>query len=382
MQLVQLLLGKYQKAKRVQNRKIKMDRGYIYLNKKSFIHNLEVLKNLSRKELCLVVKANAYGHGLEWAVKNANASGIKWFAVASVDEGMQVKKVYKESRVLLLAEPSKIQLENIKENDIDLTVYNESFIDTLIETGDEYSVHLKIDTGMHRLGCPPEKFYDLYKKIVDSDLNLIGICTHFPMADTDETETKKSIELFEKTISDIDSTNMLLHVDNSASTLYKLDNSFNMARVGIAAYGVQITAVENENELIPTMEIKTRISNLQVRKKGEAVSYGKAQRLSRDSIIATAPIGYGDGYPWNSFPDGKVIVNNQFCNLIGRVTMDQILFDVTDANVQIDDEVTVLGNSMDGKLNISVSDIAQWNKTIEWEILTNMSKRLERVEVE
>ena len=359
-----------------------MDRGYIYLNKKSFIHNLEVLKNLSRKELCLVVKANAYGHGLEWAVKNANASGIKWFAVASVDEGMQVKKVYKESRVLLLAEPSKIQLENIKENDIDLTVYNESFIDTLIETGDEYSVHLKIDTGMHRLGCPPEKFYDLYKKIVDSDLNLIGICTHFPMADTDETETKKSIELFEKTISDIDSTNMLLHVDNSASTLYKLDNSFNMARVGIAAYGVQITAVENENELIPTMEIKTRISNLQVRKKGEAVSYGKAQRLSRDSIIATAPIGYGDGYPWNSFPDGKVIVNNQFCNLIGRVTMDQILFDVTDANVQIDDEVTVLGNSMDGKLNISVSDIAQWNKTIQWEILTNMSKRLERVEVE
>ena len=359
-----------------------MDRGYIYLNKKSFLHNLEVLKNLSRKELCLVVKANAYGHGLEWAVKNAKESGIKWFAVASVDEGIQVKKIYEESRVLLLAEPSKSQLENIKENDIDLTVYNESFIDTLIETGDEYSVHLKIDTGMHRLGCSPEKFYDLYKEIVDSDLNLIGICTHFPMADTDETETKKSIELFEKTISDIDSANMLLHVDNSASTLYKLDNSFNMARVGIAAYGVQITAVENENELIPTMEIKTRISNLQVRKKGEAVSYGKAQRLSRDSIIATAPIGYGDGYPWNSFPDGKVIVNNQFCNLIGRVTMDQILFDVTDANVQIDDEVTILGNSMDGKLNISVSDIAQWNKTIEWEILTNMSKRLERVEVE
>ena len=125
---------------------------------------------------------------------------------------------------------------------------------------------------MHRLGCPPEKFYDLYKKIVDSDLNLLGICTHFPMADTDETETKKSIELFEKTISDIDSTNMLLHVDNSASTLYNLDNSFNMARVGIAAYGVQITAVENENELIPTMEIKTRISNLQVKEIGKKVS--------------------------------------------------------------------------------------------------------------
>ena len=153
-----------------------MDRGYIYLNKKSFLHNIEVLKNLSRKELCLVVKANSYGHGLDWAVKNAKESGVKWFAVASVDEGMQVKKVYQESRVLLLAEPSITQLDNVKGNNIDLTVYNENFIDALIETGDEFSVHLKIDTGMHRLGCPPEKFYDLYKKIVDSNLNLIGIC--------------------------------------------------------------------------------------------------------------------------------------------------------------------------------------------------------------
>ena len=99
-----------------------MDRGYIYLNKKSFLQNIETLKNLSRKELCLVVKANAYGHGLEWAVKNAKESGVKWFAVASVDEGIQVKKVYGDSRVLLLAEPSTTQLENVKGNDIDLTV--------------------------------------------------------------------------------------------------------------------------------------------------------------------------------------------------------------------------------------------------------------------
>ena len=359
-----------------------MDRGFIYLNKTNFLNNLLYLKKLTQKNLCLVVKANAYGHGVEWAVNSATKAGVVWFAVASVDEGVQVKEHANDARVLLLSEPSITQLEKIRINNLDLTVYNESFINALIDNGSTFNVHLKIDTGMHRLGCSPEKFKDFFKKIKDSNLNLVGICTHFPLADTDEIETKKSIKLFENTIADIDSTNMLLHVDNSASTLYRLDNSFSMARVGIAAYGVQITAVENENELIPTMEIKTRISNLQLRKKGEAVSYGKAKRLSRDSIIATAPIGYGDGYPWNSFPDGKVIVNNQFCNLIGRVTMDQILFDVTNANVQIDDEVTVLGNSMDGKLSISVSDIAQWNKTIEWEILTNMSKRLERFEVE
>ena len=359
-----------------------MDRGFIYLNKTNFLNNLLYLKELTQKNLCLVVKANAYGHGIEWAVNSATKAGVAWFAVASVNEGIQVKKHAKDARVLLLSEPSISQIEKIRINNLDLTVYNESFINALIDNGSTFNVHLKIDTGMHRLGFSPEKFKDFFRRIQDSNLNLVGICTHFPLADTDEIETKRSIKLFENTIADIDSSNLILHIDNSASSFYNLDSSFNMARVGIAAYGVQITAVENENELIPTMEIKTRISNLQVRKKGEAVSYGKAQRLSRDSIIATAPIGYGDGYPWNSFPDGKVIVNNQFCNLIGRVTMDQILFDVTDANVQIDDEVTVLGNSMDGKLNISVSDIAQWNKTIEWEILTNMSKRLERVEVE
>ena len=115
------------------------------------------------------------------------------------------------------------------------------------------------------------------------------------------------------------------------------------------------------------MEIKTRISNIHHRKKGEAVSYGKALTLERDSIIGIAPVGYADGYPWNSFPEGKVIIDNQFCNLIGRVTMDQILFDITDVNAEVNDEVVILGSSEDGKSNISVFDIAEWNKTIEWE---------------
>ena len=359
-----------------------MDRGYIYVNKKSFVNNLKYLSQVSKKKTCLVVKANAYGHGIEWSVRNAKEIGVEWFAVASIDEGIQVKQAFKDSRVLLLAEPSVSQIDNILKNDLDLTVYSDSFIDALIGTGYKYNVHLKIDTGMHRIGCSPEKFDYFLKKIKDSKLNLAGICTHFPEADTNKEDTQKAIDLFKKTISTFDTDNLLLHLDNSASTFYNLDDSFNMVRVGIAAYGVEISPVESLNKLKPTMEIKTRISNLQHRKKGEAVSYGKAKILDRDSVIATSPIGYGDGYPWNTFPDGKVIVKNQFCKLIGRVTMDQILFDVTGLDVQIDDEVTVLGNSDDGKLNISVSDIANWNKTIEWEILTNMSKRLDRVEIE
>ena len=182
-----------------------MDRGFIYLNKTNFLNNLLFLKKSTKKNLCLVVKANAYGHGVEWAVNSAIKAGVAWFAVASVDEGVQVKEYANEARVLLLSEPSISQLEKIRINNLDLTVYNESFINALIDNGSTFNVHLKIDTGMHRLGCTPEKFKDIFRKIEESNLNLVGICTHFPLADTDEIETKKSIELFENSIADIQS---------------------------------------------------------------------------------------------------------------------------------------------------------------------------------
>ena len=237
---------------------------------------------------------------------------------------------------------------------------------------------------MHRVGCSPDEFELLYKKISSfKNLVLEGICTHFPVADTDEIQTNHSIKMFKDTISNIDIKNLLIHADNSASTTYNNEKIFNMTRVGLAAYGYSLSPVSVASKLKPVMEIKTRISNIQIRKKGESVSYGKAHILQKDSLIATAPIGYGDGYPWNSFPDGKVIVNNRFCRLIGRVTMDQILFDVTGMEVEINDEVTILGASLDSNIEISIKDIAEWNNTIEWEILTNIKdNRLNRVEIE
>ena len=276
------------------------------------------------------------------------------------------------------------ELEKLATYNIDTTVYNESFIEALGESQHSFKVHLKIDTGMHRVGCSPDEFELLYKKISSfKNLALEGICTHFPVADTDEIQTNHSIKMFKDTISNIDIKNLLIHADNSASTTYNNEKIFNMTRVGLAAYGYSLSPVSVASKLKPVMEIKTRISNIQIRKKGESVSYGKAHILQKDSLIATAPIGYGDGYPWNSFPDGKVIVNSRFCRLIGRVTMDQILFDVTGMEVEINDEVTILGASLDSNIEISITDIAEWNNTIEWEILTNIKdNRLNRVEIE
>ena len=361
-----------------------MDRGYIYVNKNNFRHNINYLNNLTGSELCIVVKANAYGHGIDWTVNTAIESGVGWFAVAAIDEAILVRSISDNIRILLLSEPSMSELEKLATYNIDTTVYNESFIEALGESQHSFKVHLKIDTGMHRVGCSPDEFELLYKKISSfKNLALEGICTHFPVADTDEIQTNHSIKMFKDTISNIDIKNLLIHADNSASTTYNNEKIFNMTRVGLAAYGYSLSPVSVASKLKPVMEIKTRISNIQIRKKGESVSYGKAHILQKDSLIATAPIGYGDGYPWNSFPDGKVIVNNRFCRLIGRVTMDQILFDVTGMEVEINDEVTILGASLDSNIEISIKDIAEWNNTIEWEILTNIKdNRLNRVEIE
>ena len=361
-----------------------MDRGYIYVNKNNIQHNIDYLNNLTGSELCIVVKANAYGHGIDWTVNTAIESGIVWFAVAAIDEAILVRSISDNIRILLLSEPSMSELEKLATYNIDTTVYNESFIEALGESQHSFKVHLKIDTGMHRVGCSPDEFELLYKKISSfKNLVLEGICTHFPVADTDEIQTNHSIKMFKDTISNIDIKNLLIHADNSASTTYNNEKIFNMTRVGLAAYGYSLSPVSVASKLKPVMEIKTRISNIQIRKKGESVSYGKAHILQKDSLIATAPIGYGDGYPWNSFPDGKVIVNNRFCRLIGRVTMDQILFDVTGMEVEINDEVTILGASLDSNIEISIKDIAEWNNTIEWEILTNIKdNRLNRVEIE
>ena len=359
-----------------------MDRGYIYVNRTNYLNNISYLKSLSDKELCLVVKANGYGHGVEWTVNTAIGAGVKWFAVATISEAITVRKFSDSIRILLLTEPSLSEVEKAASNNIDLTVYNDFFIDGLNKSGLSINTHIKIDTGMHRVGCEPEDFEQIYNQIEKAEnISLAGICTHFPVADIEKEPTDESIELFKEVISNVDTKELLIHSDNSGSIFYNFDPIFNLSRIGLAVYGCNITPVDVEHKLKPTMEIKSRISNIQHRKKGEAVSYGKALELERDTIVGTAPIGYADGYPWNSFPEGKVIVNNQFCKLIGRVTMDQILFDITDINAEVNDEVVILGFSEDKKLNISVFNIAEWNKTIEWEILTNITDRLKRVEV-
>ncbi|MDA2969531.1 MAG: alanine racemase [Actinomycetota bacterium] len=359
-----------------------MDRGFIYVNSKNLIHNLDLIQKNINKQLCLVVKASAYGHGINWAVKNAIKKNISWFAVASINEAIEVRSISDEVNILLLSEPSESEISKVYELGIDLTVYNSDFIKNLIKSGHNFNVHLKVDTGMHRIGCEPEKFYEIYNLIINSNLKLRGICTHFPTADVDSEFTFSAVEKFRKLLEKINISDLLIHVDNSASSFYNFDNIFNLSRIGIAAYGVSISAQKTNLKLLPTMEIKTRISNIQMRSIGESVSYGHALILERDSVIATAPIGYADGYPWNSFPDGKVIISNKFCKLIGRVTMDQILIDVTDVEAKINDEVVILGKSQNNEISIDVKDIADWNKTIPWEILTNMSKRLERVEID
>ena len=130
-----------------------MDRGFIYVNSKNLIHNLNTIEKNVNKKLCLVVKANAYGHGISWAVNTAIKCNVEWFAVASISEAIEVRNISKAVNILLLSEPSETEIEKVVENNIDLTVYNKEFINKLIESGSKVNVHLKIDTGPSKARC-------------------------------------------------------------------------------------------------------------------------------------------------------------------------------------------------------------------------------------
>ena len=179
-----------------------MDRGYIYVNKANYLNNINYLNSLSDKELCLVVKANGYGHGVEWTVNTAIEAGVKWFAVATINEAIRVRELSDSIRILLLTEPSLSEVEKAASYNIDLTVYNDFFVDGLEKSGLSINGHIKIDTGMHRVGCEPKDFEKIYNQVQNAEkINLAGICTHFPVADIAKEPTDESIKLFISTFS-------------------------------------------------------------------------------------------------------------------------------------------------------------------------------------
>jgi alanine racemase len=352
-------------------------------------HNVDVVTALLGPQVGImaVVKADAYGHG---AVACARALERKvWgFAVSLVEEGIELRRGGVEAPVIVLGsfygyshrDVVAYKLTPVVSEESDLTRFGRA-VEEL--NGRRLGVHLKIDTGMSRLGLRPERlpaFLTALKR--EERVELTGLCTHLADADGPEAQpTIDQLEAFERARAQVDAAGLrptLVHAANSAGAARFIGTRFDLVRPGLALYGYAPAQSESLLGLRPVLTLKSRIVSLREVPAGTGVSYGHAFVTQRPSLVATVPIGYADGYTRRLSERAEVLVGGRRAPVIGNITMDMCMVDVTSADgVRVGDEVVLLGAQ--GSESITAEELAARSGTIAWEIFCSISKRVPRV---
>ena len=336
-----------------------------------------------------VVKADAYGHGMPQMVRRLMQCGIDYFAVANVCEAAEIRHMGEGWPILILGPLLPEEERYLVDYDLIGTVSTINEAERLNRIGEErgieVKVHLKIDTGMGRLGVWHEDAIRLVEIIRHLPrLILKGIYTHFSSADSDLGFTQLQRERFLNLLKHLDTDSLLIHADNSASLGSLSDGSpFNAVRVGLLQLGIQPCpdSILGNVEVEPVFSFHTRIGIVKDLPKGSYISYGRSFCLVRDSKVAVLTAGYADGIPIALSNVGSVLIDGQHCPIIGRVTMDQTIVDITDLerSVQSGDRATLIGREKE--VEITTSAFSTKAGTIPWETLCSITKRVERVYV-
>ena len=340
--------------------------------------------------LCAVVKAFGYGHGPVRAAEAAVAGGASWLAVATVEEGVQLRQAGITEPVLLLSEPVPAAMTDVVTWHLTPTLYTSDAVVAAARAVAGYGrtarlpVHVKVDTGMHRVGADPDRAVAIARDVAARpELELEGLCTHFAVADEpDDPYTGEQLARFRKVVDRLAAEGIrpaLLHAANSAGAIAFPEARLDLVRCGIALYGLapspELAAACTG--LRPAMAVKARVLFAKRVEAGERVSYGLRYRLGRDAWIATVPIGYADGVPRRlSETGGEVLIGGRRRPLAGTVTMDQITVDCGDDAVSPGDEVVLLGRQ--GDEEITAWDWADRLGTIAYEIVCGISSRVPR----
>jgi alanine racemase len=336
-----------------------------------------------------VVKADAYGHGMPQMVRRLMQSGVDYFAVANVDEAADIRHMGAGWPILVLS--PLLPEEDARLIDYDLTATISTLaeaerLDALAQARKtRIKLHLKIDTGMGRLGVWHEDARTLLEQIkARPHLELEGIYTHFSSADSDRAFTRLQRERFLAVLEQTDCTGLLIHADNSASldSLHG-DSPFNAVRIGLLQLGVPPypESMLGRVAVEPVFSFHTRIGIVKELPAGTDISYSRTHRLARDSRIAVLTAGYGDGIPLELSNRGSVLINGQHCPILGRVTMDQTVVDVTDLEGDLapGDTAILIGTSNGAE--ITTTEFSQAAETIPWETLCSITKRVARIYV-
>ncbi len=346
--------------------------------------NLTAIKSVLQKGTLLmaVVKADAYGHGMVKTAHGMIKAGADQLAVATPDEGVALRQSGVDVPILILGAARENAIEACVENGLTQTVMDNHII-ALIEKAagamDKIgTVHMKVDTGMRRIGVQnEEEFRHVFKAIqMAPHMRLTGVFTHFADADgEDEAFTSSQLEAFLKLTKGLPK-EVLRHTANSAATLRYPQTHLDMVRPGIALYGCP--PVETALPLKPALHWETEVVFVKTLKKGETIGYGRTYTAKADRVVATLPVGYGDGYHRAQSNRGYVLVGGQKAPIMGRVCMDQIMVDVTGIeNVHVGSPAVLIGRQ--GKEEITPDEVAKACGTISYEVLLAPTARVERV---
>lgn len=324
-----------------------------------------------------VVKANAYGHGAVQLARAAERAGIDYFAVAFLEEAIELRKhgISKDILVFNYVEPDMLHIA--QQNNITITLYSWEQLWKYTKQIWRPKVHIKIDTGMRRLGVMTDEAKDFLNAARKAGFDVEGAYTHFAVADSLDEEdvqfTKEQAQQFEKLDLDV----RIKHVCNSGASVSKVVNCFDYVRVGIASYGLQPSDSVYSNELKPVLTWKSVVSHVKTIQPGDSVSYGRTFKAFMEMKIATIPVGYADGYWRHLSNKGYVLIHGEKCPIVGRVCMDQFMVDVSHLDdVKIGDEVVLIGKQ--GNNTITAEEIAKLVGTINYEVTCRISERVPR----
>ena len=345
-------------------------------------------KQAGKAQLWATVKANGYGHGAVQVAQAALGAGATGLCVALADEAHELRQAKITAPILIVSEQPATQFEQMLRDDVVATLYNESTINSYAKTASDLGivgkVHLKVDTGMHRVGAPVASAMTRCRQIKSlASLQLDGVYTHFAAADLpNHDETAKQVQRFDNVVAELDQESLRpkhVHTSNSAAAMRVLSATTDIARVGIAIYGIAPSG-ELESmakDLQPALSLHARVSHVQHLAAGEGVSYGLRTKLSQAATIATLPIGYADGVQRRLWKvGGEVLIGGKRCPIVGVVTMDQLMVNCGDADVQIGDHAILIGAQ--GSQSISANEIAAKLETIGYEIVCGISARVPR----
>jgi alanine racemase len=358
-----------------------MSRAWVDVDLAAVAANVKTLRQLApAAELCAVVKADGYGHGAIEVSRAALSAGASRLAVAQVGEGLALRDAGLDAPIWVLSEPEPGELAAAAAAGLEPAVYSAPVIAAAAGIGG-LTVHLKVDTGMHRVGAAPAVVVALARQVTACErLSLGSVWTHLATADEVAAGfADRQLDRYEEVLADLKAAGIgvpLRHAANSAATIAR--SHHDVVRCGIAIYGLAPSPyLDGRADLRPALSWRTRVSHVKRLPAGARVSYGQRQALDRDANVATIPVGYADGFRralWSS--GGHVLIGGRRRPIVGVVTMDQTVVDCGDDEVGPGDEAVLIGSQ--GGETITADDLARSLGTINYEIVTSIGRRVER----